>query len=204
MHTHVRPFYPVLLLGAIILAATSPVLCGAPVVAAGIPLSDVPARRLAPDYKITVPDGRPLSVSMFRGKVLVVDIMATHCKRCLAFTNVLVKVFEDYRPRDLQILAAAINPVSDNEAAVKEYIAMHRVFYPLGLAPLDSVYDFLGFPKDPNLIYSPNLVIIDREGRVRVQLDGHDPFFQDTETNLRTLLDRLIAEKDPSAEPQTH
>jgi hypothetical protein len=42
--------------------------------------------------------------------------------------------------------------------------------------------------------YVPNLVVIDRNWVIRAQYAGDDPFFHDSNKNLRALLDSLLKE----------
>ena len=42
--------------------------------------------------------------------------------------------------------------------------------------------------------YVPNLVVIDRNWVIRAQYAGDDPFFHDSNKNLRALVDSLLKE----------
>src|SRR5688572_23122604 len=65
----------------------------------------------------------------YRGKVVVLELMFTQCPHCSVFAEILHKVQDQYAGK-VQILAVT-NSRQDNQNTVAEYVAAHKVGYPV-------------------------------------------------------------------------
>src|ERR1051325_5346325 len=77
-----------------------------------------------PDSKMQVVD-----LYDYRGKVVLLELMATNCPHCNAFATILEKVQSQYAGK-VQILAVA-NSRQDNQDTVSQYVAAHKITYPV-------------------------------------------------------------------------
>src|ERR1051325_1722490 len=77
-----------------------------------------------PDAKLQVYD-----LYDYRGKMVLLELMSTTCQHCNAFANVLEKVQNQFAGR-VQILAVA-NSRQDNQDTVAQYVAAHKINYPV-------------------------------------------------------------------------
>jgi len=88
-------------------------------------LSPVPARS-APGFTLTDQNGRPLSLSSLRGKVVVLEFMDPHCTDiCPIVSQEYVDAYHDLGPLAGQVVFAAVN-VNQYHAAVSDMMAYSR------------------------------------------------------------------------------
>ena len=79
--------------------------------------------RLAPDFDLASLDGRQISLSEFRGKVVILDFWATWCKPCKLELPHFVALQQEFDKEVLQIIGISLDKVSSDEVAsfVKEW-----------------------------------------------------------------------------------
>jgi thiol-disulfide isomerase/thioredoxin len=102
-------------------------------------------------------EGRDVSLSSFRGKVVIVNFWATWCGPCRAEIPDLIALQEKYRDR-LQVIG-----VSEDEAPpelVKRFAAEHQMNYPVVMVTPEIERRF------PGVGALPTSFIIDRESRL--------------------------------------
>ena len=93
-------------------------------------LSDLkknPPGSMAPDIKLATPEGKELSLSSFRGKVVLVDFWASWCGPCRAENPAVVKMYEKYKRRGFEIYGVSLD---DNIAAWKEATRKDGITWP--------------------------------------------------------------------------
>ncbi|MCZ2524042.1 TlpA family protein disulfide reductase [Streptomyces sp. HB2AG] len=147
----------------------------------------VAERKKAPDISGETVDGGELSLSDYRGKVVVLNVWGSWCAPCRAEAKHLAKVSEDTEAQGVQFVG--LNTRDMDTAQPRAFERTYGIEYP-------SLYDpygkqMLKFPKNalpPQTI--PTTLIIDREGRIAVRL-----LKEVGEEELRKALDPVIAEK---------
>jgi hypothetical protein len=82
--------------------------------------------------------------------------------------------------------------MDDNAAkVVPAYIQRFKPAYPMGWSDRIEVLGFLQIPiMRPG--YVPKMAFIDREGVIRSQYGGDEPFFKHTGASVRAELDKLL------------
>src|SRR5947208_11157387 len=68
--------------------------------------------RPAPDLTINVPKGKPIRLSDYRGKTVLLAFILTTCSHCQAVTRGLVKDHAEFHPKGLEILEVAIEDMA--------------------------------------------------------------------------------------------
>ncbi len=129
----------------------------------------VPAgEKRAPTLTLPGLDGKPVSLSDFSGKVVLVDFWATWCPPCQAEIPWLVKLHSELAPRGFTILGVAMD--DDGAAAVRAFTARQPIPYPIVLnGPADAPAGWFV----PGL---PTAYLIGRDGRIlRRWIGGKDP-----------------------------
>jgi thiol-disulfide isomerase/thioredoxin len=111
----------------------------------------------APGFTVRDLDGRELSSSSWRGKVVILNFWATWCPPCRAEIPDLVALQDKYRDRLVVI------GVSEDEAppeVVKQFAARHNVNYPIVMMTpqLEKMF--------PGVSALPTSFILDRESRI--------------------------------------
>jgi len=155
-----------------------------PVFAATVP-------RPAPNLSFPLPNGETLQLNDHRGKVVVVEILMTTCPHCQRASSIMQKLYEELGPQGFQPIGMAINDTTG--ALVPAFVRDLNLTYPVGIGDRNKAIAFLQHSMMMTLMV-PQLVVIDKEGTIRAQVDGTDDFFRNEEANLRSLLTSLLAE----------
>jgi thiol-disulfide isomerase/thioredoxin len=137
----------------------------------------------APDFKAKDLEGKDLSLSAYKGKVVLLNFWATWCGPCRAEIPSLIQLQNKYKDR-LQIIGMVVD--DDDESAVREMVTGEGINYPVVLTPLQVRLEYGGIGA------LPTLFVINPEGRV---VQKHVGLFNPAlyETEVRALLDLPIA-----------
>jgi thiol-disulfide isomerase/thioredoxin len=131
-------------------------------------------------------DGRPLSLAELRGGgVAVVNVWGAWCVPCRAEQPHLERVWRDTRSRGVAFVGIDIR---DDAVAARRHVERYGVTYPsFHDEPGRLLTLFETVPKSPPATY-----VVDRSGRVAAYAFGVLD-----EAPLRTLVDRVLAERAP-------
>ena len=83
------------------------------------------AFRLA-DQKTTI------DLSNYRGKVVVLEFLLTTCPHCQRCSSIMQKLYQEFGPKDVQMLGCAVNDMS--HMLIAEYSQKLNLTYPVGYA----------------------------------------------------------------------
>jgi thiol-disulfide isomerase/thioredoxin len=150
------------------------------------PAADLP--RKAPDFAINLADGKTLAISQYKGHPVVLAFILTYCSHCQMTVGVLSKLQKEYGPRGLQVLASAVE--QNAQIAVPNFIRNFAPPFPVGYNTGASADAFLH--PTGKLPLMPLLGLIDKQGFLRAQHEGEEPFFNDLEQNLRREIEGLL------------
>jgi protein SCO1/2 len=156
-----------------------------------------------PDFKLTDQKKRPASLSELRGKVVAVNFIYTSCALpnfCLRLANnfgVLQKRFARQLGRDLVLLTISFDPVHDTPDVLAKYAEQWKAnaanwhFLTGPASEIQRVCHLLGvhaFPNEGLMDHSLHTVLIDRQGKLAVNIEGN----QFSATQLGDLTDSLL------------
>ncbi len=147
----------------VVLALAVPILRGIAVpqrtvTAAGMDASTLNAKQ-APDFTLETVDGQGVSLSDFKGKVVLLNLWATWCPPCVRETPRLVRVFEKYEDEGFVVLG--INTTyQDDRAKVAAFVRDQKVSYPVLLDMNDE------FGKKYAARLLPTSYLVDRTGKI--------------------------------------
>lgn len=135
-----------------------------------VPSTGAPSSRLgqavrvgspAPDFTLPNLDGDPLSLSMFRGDVVLINFWTTWCPPCREEMPALQEAYENYRDKGFTVLAVNWTQVDDPEQ-VEPFVRELGLTFPILLDERGEVSEGLY-----NLLGLPTSVFVDRGGNVR-------------------------------------
>lgn len=125
------------------------------------------------DFEVTDINGQTLRLADLKGKIVLVDFWGTWCPPCRAAIPHLVQLYNEYHDKGLEIIGLAYEQADSPEEAaalVKQFAEQESVPYPLALgteAIQEQVPGFRGYPT---------VVLLDRNGQVRLVLVGYRPY----------------------------
>src|SRR5579859_4060439 len=156
----------------------------------------------APNFRLTDQLGRPISLSQFKGKPVVLTFLYTHCPdQCPLTAEKLHAAMLSLGSvaQQVAVLAVSTDPRGDTTAAALNFSKVHKMLnywhYLLGtqgqLAPVWSSYTVYAAPTPSasggSVSHTTAVFVIDKQGRERVFL-GDDFTSAQLVGDLQTLL----------------
>lgn len=121
----------------------------------------------APDFNVRSLEGKSVSLSDYRGKVVLINLWATWCPPCREEMPSMQSLYDDLKDRGFTILAAAApNPPRETREKIEDFIKDGNYSFPV---LIDSEYEV-------NEIYGtgsiPTSWVVDSEGTLVARLVG--------------------------------
>jgi peroxiredoxin len=137
-------------------------------------------------------DGKTVSLSGLKGKVVAVLFFSTDCPHCQNTTRILNPIYDEWKARGLEIMGMAVNPTATDN--LKSFAMRFEAKFPLALSVTSECNRFAE-ESVMRRFSVPYLFLVDRQGRVRAEHPGADrEFWINQEENLRTEIDALLKE----------
>ena len=116
----------------------------------------------APDFTLHDPDGQSVSLSQFKGKVVLLDFWASWCSPCIADLGTLRKIKEQVAAQPVVFLNISLDA---NEAAWKRAIAKHEIKgVHVRSEQVAQAYNVSGIPR--YYLVDPQGLIVENDLRV--------------------------------------
>lgn len=112
---------------------------------------------LAPDFTVTDLADRKLTLSGYRGKVVLLDFWATWCPPCREEIPHFVEMQNKYGPQGFQVIGISMD---DDAKPVREFAQQYKLNYPVAVGD-DKLAERYG-----GVLGLPINFIIDREGHI--------------------------------------
>ncbi len=136
----------------------------------------------APELNLTDLQGKPLALSAFRGKIVLIDFWTTWCPPCRADGPALEKLYRRYGDKDLMIIGVS---VSEDRGVVEKFLSEHPHSFPIVLTSENQM------PRAYQIGVFPTYIVIDRDGTVATAAEGDQGF-----ADLRKMLKKAGLETE--------
>jgi thiol-disulfide isomerase/thioredoxin len=121
--------------------------------------SQVPMGTLAPDFSLIDLEGTPVQLSDFRGRLVVIDFMATWCSACRAAMPQYGAIWEQYA-NTLVVMSIDVDPFETEET-------LRSFANEFPYATWIWARDTANLGQTYHITAIPSTVIIDQEGYIR-------------------------------------
>ncbi|MBL0146448.1 MAG: TlpA family protein disulfide reductase [Chitinophagaceae bacterium] len=131
--------------------------------------AQVTLEQMAPEISLPNANGNIVSLSSFKGKIVLVDFWAIWCNPCRAANPKIVKLYNKYKANGLEIFGVALDKTKSKWlAAVKK----DKITY-------TQVIDTEGWESDAAIAYGveaiPTSFLLDKTGKiVAIDLEGDE------------------------------
>ncbi|QVL31105.1 TlpA family protein disulfide reductase [Telmatocola sphagniphila] len=138
------------------------------------------------DFNLKTIEGKPVALSDYAGKVLIVDFWGTWCPPCRMEIPHFIELHKKYRDKGFEIVGINYESGSEAEvkATIKNFADAEGITYPCVIG------DKATTARVPNFRAYPTTLFIDRAGKVRAMLVGLHPLAE-----LEALVTILLDEK---------
>ena len=129
---------------------------------AGMTLTSQQALRRAPGFALSDGiTGQIRDLYDYRGKGGVLEFMMTTCPHCAVFADILGEVHQKYAGK-VEVISI-VNVPADNPNTVKQFVAGHKVSYPILMDMGQMEYSYVLKPN----VDLPHVYVIDANGYIR-------------------------------------
>jgi thiol-disulfide isomerase/thioredoxin len=130
----------------------------------GNPSPSAELKTLAPSWQLSDVDGKPVKLSDFKGKVVILDFWATWCPPCRMEIPGFVAIQKKYADKGFTVIGVSVD--EEGPSAVKPVVIELEVNYPIVVADAKIVSDYGGIEVIPTTF------IIDRQGDISSVHEG--------------------------------
>lgn len=138
--------------------------------------------KVVPEYRAVSVDGDSVSLAAQRGKVVLFNVWATWCHPCRDEIPELLVLYDEYKPRGLELVGVSIDANGSDEA-IRSFIKDFRMTYPVWRDPDERVSaEFL-------VVGVPATFLIDRNGTLRWRKTGP---IQPGDSSLKAAIEQAL------------
>ena len=143
------------------------------------PAEEVNVGNAAPDFQVSDLDGKPVSLSDFQGKPILINFWASWCRPCRTEMPYIQQVYEEWSNKGLVVLA--IN-IGETPSETKEFMQDYELSFPVLLDIKRLV------AQEYNVWSIPTTFFIDKNGIIQAKIIGAFPSKAAIETKLGEII----------------
>jgi peroxiredoxin len=140
------------------------------------------------DAELKAVAGKPIKISNYSGKVLLVNLWATWCGPCRQETPELVKLHKEFRSQGVEVIGLSTENPESSADLVREFVHDYNVDYRVGWATNEVA---IALMQGRDAI--PQSFIISRSGRILKRFVGFNPVA--TPPQIREALQEALNDK---------
>jgi peroxiredoxin len=131
----------------------------------GVPDTLIPVdqRKDAPDFTLNDTQGKPVTLSAYKGKVVLLDFWATWCPACQSEIPWYVEFSKTYQDKGLVVIGVSMD--KEGLKVVQPYMQQKQMSYTVVLGDDNLVLPF-------GMKTIPMTMLIDRDGKIAVAHTG--------------------------------
>ncbi|MCS6989043.1 MAG: TlpA family protein disulfide reductase [Chloroherpetonaceae bacterium] len=119
--------------------------------------------KAAPDFSLTTTDGKPLKLSDYKGKGVIVNFWATWCPPCRAEIPDMMELQKEYEGKGFSFIGIAIG---DEEEKVKAFVSAQKMNYPVAVGTRELAMSYGKLTAEGAIRGIPTSFVINRKGEV--------------------------------------
>ncbi|HWN09053.1 MAG TPA: TlpA disulfide reductase family protein [Pyrinomonadaceae bacterium] len=140
------------------------------------------------DAELEAVSGKPIKLSSYAGKVLVVNLWATWCGPCRAEIPELVKLHKEFRSQGLEVVGLSTEDPRFSAEKVKSFVSDFEMSYRVGWATNEVALELM---QGRDSI--PQSFVISRDGQILKRFVGFNPIT--TPPQIREAIEQALAQK---------
>ena len=124
-----------------------------------------PGGEAAPSFTLQDLNGKPVSLSDFKGKVVILDFWATWCAPCVIEIPHFIELYEQYKDQGFAMVGISLD--REGISVVKSFVRKYQINYPILMTDgqVDRVYG--------GITAIPTTFVIDSAGNIRQKYIGY-------------------------------
>ena len=132
--------------------------------------SKVAALQEAPDFSLKDVNGDTVTLSQFRGRIVVVDFWATWCPPCRMSIPELTELQKEFGNQGLVIIGISLDdPKQASDLFLKAFMEKFKMNYRVLRYDMAVMKNYFG-SNSPAI---PTMFLIDQEGKIREKIVGY-------------------------------
>ena len=139
-------------------------LAGSALFFCGEPTLEAASKTAAPDWQLSDVDGKPVKLSDFKGKVVILDFWATWCPPCRAEIPGFIAIQTKYANKGFTMIGVSLD--EQGPSVVKPFMRKVGMNYPVVMGTPKVAGDYGGIQAIPTTF------VIDRQGNVVAAYQG--------------------------------
>ncbi len=122
------------------------------------------ANKAAPEWQLKDLNGKPVNLSDFKGKVVILNFWATWCPPCRQEIPGFIALQKQYADKGLVIVGVSLD--EGGAAVVNSFVKKMRINYPVVMGDQKTAAAYGGIQVVPTTF------VIDKNGKIAAQHDG--------------------------------
>jgi len=133
-----------------------------------------------PDIEFKTIDNKIIDLKQLQGNPVLITFWASNCPSCIKEISDFKRLYQDYHPQGLEIIAIAM--FYDRPNYVVETKKIHQIPYPIVLDLQQKIAIAFG-----DIQFTPTILLINSSGKITYQITGMFDL-----KNMRTRIESLL------------